>query len=239
MLLDVAPAGPPSDGSSAFGKGFLPGYGTAFTLRSLADQYSQPSDIWSLSVSARHGSVPIESSRLFGRRSPSWSELSLQTAGVPPPPPPPPPPSPSPTAVMTGESRREVNLLNWPLSTRSFMRVGRCLLFATRRRRATAAGTRTTSFLVVARRGLANAVRPSGPRKMIVFLSRRALKCEPVIVTRLPTLTRMGWTRVIVGAGPFAANAVGTTARRAASASRQMVRRRRMLIPLSTVRVVS
>src|SRR5829696_5937546 len=116
MLLNVAPAPAPSDGSSAFGKGFLPGYGTALTFRSLADQYSQPSDIWSLSVSSRQGSVPITSSTVFGSRSPSWSALLLQTTVVPPPPPPPPPPpSPSPTPVTTGERRRGVNLLNLPL----------------------------------------------------------------------------------------------------------------------------
>src|SRR5215210_2114204 len=174
MLLDVAPAGPPSDGSSAFGKGFLPGYGTAFTLRSLADQYSQPSDIWSLSVSARHGSVPIASSRLFGRRSLSWSESLLQTVGVPPGPPG--PPLPSPTPVTTGDRRRGVNFENLPASTRSWRRVGFWLLLATFSRRATAAGTRTTSLLLVARTGFAKAVRPLPERKIRVFLPRWALK---------------------------------------------------------------
>src|SRR5215216_8038719 len=118
MLLDFAPA-PPSDGSSAFGNGFWPGYGTAFTFRSLLDQYSQPSVIWSLSVSARHGSVPIASSSVFASRSPSWSALLSQTTLPPPPPQPSPPPSPPPTPVTTGERRRGVNLLNLPLSTRS------------------------------------------------------------------------------------------------------------------------
>src|SRR5262245_4276822 len=202
MLLYRAGAGAPSDGSSAFGNGRSPGYGAALRLRSLADQYSQPSDIWSLSVSARHGSVPIASSSVFGSRSPSWSALLSQTTVPPPPPPPPPPgpPSPSPTPVTTGERRRGVNLLTVRLArTRSVRRVGRWRLPETRSRRATAAGTRTTSLRVVERRGFANAVRPLGPRKMTVLRLRCALKFLPVIVSTLPTLTRIGWTRVIVG----------------------------------------
>src|SRR5215218_2812332 len=214
MLLNFAPGLPPSDGSSAFGNGFWPGYGTALTFRSLADQYSQPSDIWSTSVSARQGSVPIASSRLFASRSPSWSaELSHATV------PPPPPPSPSPTPVTTGDRRRGVYLLNFPLRTRSFSRVGRWRLSTTRRRRATAAGTRSTSFVRVARTGFANAVRPSAPRKITVLRLRCALKFLPRIVSRLPTLTRIGVTRVMLGSGEAADEAAGATTSTADTAS--------------------
>ena len=59
--------------------------------------------------------------------------------------------------------------LNLPASTRSFSRVGVCLLFLTVSRRATAAGTRTTSLVRLARRGFANAVRPLFARKMTVL----------------------------------------------------------------------
>src|SRR5215213_6752584 len=163
-------------------------------FRSLADQYSQPSLIWSPSVSARQGSVPIASSRLFGSRSLSWSESSAQTAT---PPPPPPGPSPEPALVTTGDRRRGVNFENLPASTRSFSRVGCWLEFATLSRRATDAGTVSTSLERVARRGLANAVRPSLARKITVLFLRTDLKLRPVIVSVPPTLMRIGWTRVI------------------------------------------
>src|SRR5215207_1691892 len=199
-------------------------------FRSLADQYSYPSDMPSLSVSARHGSVPIDCSRLFASRSSSSGQTEL---------PPPGEPSPSPRPVTTGDRRRGVNLENWPDSTRSFSRVGRCLLFATVSRRATDAGTRTTSLVVLARRGLANAVRPLLLRKITVLPLRRALKCEPRIVSRLPTLTRIGVTRLMVGLGPVAAPATGGTARRAAAASvMQMMLMRRIALSLSVCGLV-
>src|SRR6478672_2393535 len=65
-----------SVGSRALGHGFLPGYGYAREFRSSADWYSHPSDRPSVSVSARHGSVPT----LFSR--PLLSEsLSSSPAG--------------------------------------------------------------------------------------------------------------------------------------------------------------
>jgi hypothetical protein len=67
---------------------------------------------------------------------------------------------------------------------------------------------------------------------------RFALKFLPVIVSRLPTLTRIGWTRVMLGAGPLAARETGAATRAAASAKRQMVRKRRIAKPLSTVLMV-
>ena len=132
--------------------------------------------------------------------------------------------------------------LNLPASTRSFSRVGFCLLFLTVSRRATEAGTRTTSLVLLARRGFAKAVRPLFARKMMVFLRALALKCWPRIVRTLPTVTRIGVTRVIFGFGPeffFAADATGAVARTATadSASRQMVMRRRIAIPLLSARV--
>src|SRR5215208_2438762 len=170
-------------------------------FRSFADQYSHPSVMPSLSVSARHGSVPICSSRLFASRSLSWSASELHTSGVPPPPPPPPPPgpSPAPALVTTGERRFGVNLENLPASTRSLRRVGTWRLFEILRRRATEADTVSTSLRVVARRGLTKAVRPSLERKITVFLLRTDLKWRPVIVSTPPTLMRIGWTRVICG----------------------------------------
>ena len=170
------PALPSSEGSSALVKGRLPGYGTALTLRSLAEQYSQPSLMLSVSVSSRHGSVPIWSSRAFDSRSLSWSPSSWHTlAGLG--------PSPSPAPVTTGDSRRVVNLENLPARTRSLRRVGRCLLFLTVSRPATAAGTTTRSLVVLARRGLAKAERPLAARKMTVLPERLLLKRLPVIVS--------------------------------------------------------
>ena len=78
--------------------------------------------------------------------------------------------SPPATPITTGDRRRVVYALNLPASTRSFSRVGLCLLFLTVSRRATEAGTRTTSLVVLARRGLAKAVRPLFARKMTVLL---------------------------------------------------------------------
>ena len=109
----------------------------------------------------------------FDSRSLSWSESQSQTS---PPPPPPPPPSPSPTPVTTGESRREVNLPNLPASTRSLRRVGRWRLFATRRRRATRAGSGPRASCGEARRGLAKAERPFVPRKITVLRLRLGLE---------------------------------------------------------------
>jgi hypothetical protein len=90
-----------------------------------------------------------------------------------------------------------VNLENLPASTRSLSRVGSWRLFATVSRRATEAGTARTSLVRVARRGFANAVRPSDERKITVFLLRVDLKRRPVMVSVPPTLMRIGWTRVI------------------------------------------
>ena len=109
-------------------------------------------------------------------------------------------------------------------------------------RRATAAGTATTSFVRLARRGFAKAVRPFGARKMTVFAVRLALKFRPWMVSGCRTLTRIGRTRVIDGFEaflPVAPDAAGALTSRAVadSASRQMVKRRRIAIPLSTVPV--
>src|SRR5688500_7871118 len=104
-------------------------------FRSLADQYSQPSVIPSLSVSARHGSVPYFSSSLFASRSLSWSESLSHTTRPPPPPPPPPGPSPEPAPVTTGDRRFGVNFEKVPASTRSLSRVGCWRLFETLSRR--------------------------------------------------------------------------------------------------------
>ena len=90
-----------------------------------------------------------------------------------------------------------MNFENLPASTRSLRRVGTWRLCETLSRRATEAGTVSTSLREVARRGLTNAVRPSLERKMTVFLLRTALKARPVIVSTPPTLMRIGWTRVI------------------------------------------
>ena len=166
----------------------------------------------------------------MGSRSPSWSALELQTeAGSP----------PLPNAVITGDRRRLVNLLNLPARTRSLKRVGRGVALPPFSRRRTAAGTTTTSLVRLARRGLAKAERPLGARKMTVLAERLALKFLPRIVSVPPTLTRIGATRVIVGVLPFflAATAVGAATSRAAaeSTSRQMETIRRMPYPLSTV----
>jgi hypothetical protein len=77
--------------------------------------------------------------------------------------------------------------------------VGFWRLSATVSRRETEAGTRTTSFLRVARRGFAKAVRPLLARNTTVFLPRWALKLRPEIRSIPPTATRIGWTRVIFG----------------------------------------
>src|ERR687892_1326248 len=183
--------------------------------------------------------------------SPSWSALFAHAAaaGVPPagpppgePPPgeplpgvPPPGPSPLPTEVTTGESRRVVKALNLPARTRSLRRVGCGLLTLPPSRRATALGTTTTSFLRDARRGFANAERPLGARKMIVLAFRSDLKFLPRMVSRAPTLIRIGITRVMEGVDAFflAAGAAGTLTTRAVadSASRQMMKRRRIALP--------
>src|SRR5687768_11688985 len=100
---------------------------------------------------------------------------------------------------------------------------------------------RRTSFLVDARRGFTKAVRPSPARKMTVFLLRAALKWRPVMVRTPPTLMRIGWTRVICGAGPFlgaAAAAAGSTRRAAATSVRQVVTMRRIALSLSALWVV-
>ena len=148
---------------------------------------------------------------------------------------PPPGPSPLPKDVTTGESRREVKALNLPASTRSLRRVGCGLLRLPRSRRVTAPGTTTTSLLRDARRGFANAERPFGARKMTVFALRSALKFLPWIVSRAPTLMRIGTTRVMEGLAAFflAAGAAGTLTTRAVadSASRQMMKRRRIALP--------
>jgi hypothetical protein len=92
-----------------------------------------------------------------------------------------------------------VKALNLPASTRSFRRVGRCLPALTTSSRATLAGTFTTSLRRVARRGLANAVRPFAPRKITVLRRALALKFVPRIVSVSPTSMRIGVTRVIFG----------------------------------------
>src|SRR5215211_487872 len=147
--------------------------------------------------------------------------------------PPPPGPSPEPAPVTTGERRFGVNFENLPASTRSLSRVGSWRLSATLSRRETEAGTRTMSLRLVARRGLAKAVRPSLARKITVFLVRVDLKRRPVIVSVPPTLIRIGWTRVIVGAGVVVAAvaAAGSTRRAAATSVRQVVTMRRMPSP--------
>jgi hypothetical protein len=78
----------------------------------------------------------------------------------------------------------------------------------------------------LARRGLANAVRPDAERKMTVFFFRVVLKLRPRIVSTLPTLMRIGVTRVIAGFFlALAADAAGALTSRAVadSASRQMM----------------
>ena len=77
---------------------------------------------------------------------------------------------------------------------------------------------------------------------MTVFADRFVLKLRPRMVSRLPTLTRIGRTRVMDGFDAFAPVAAGAAdglTRRAVAdrASRQMVKRRRIAIPLSTVMV--
>src|SRR5689334_21256734 len=69
-----------SVGSRALGHGFLPGYGYAREFRSSADWYSQPSDRPSVSVSARHGSVPMLFSRPLLSESLSSSPPGLDVA---------------------------------------------------------------------------------------------------------------------------------------------------------------
>ncbi len=194
----------------------------------------------------------MSDSSVFGSMSPSWSALLVhEAAGVPPspeppeplgagppePPPglPPPGPSPLPKPVTTGDSRRVVNALNLPARTRSFMRVGFGLLWLPPSRRETAPGTTTTSFPRDALRGLAKAERPFGARKTTVLSFAPALKFLPRIVRRAPTLMRIGVTRVIEGLATFflAAGAAGTLTTRAVadSASRQMMKRRRIALP--------
>ena len=68
--------------------------------------------------------------------------------------------------ITTGESRREVKVLNLPASTRSLRRVGRWELFFTVRSRATRSVTVRTSLVLEALRGLTNAERPFDARKM-------------------------------------------------------------------------
>ena len=87
-----------------------------------------------------------------------------------------------------------------------------------------------------ARRGLAKAVRPFGARKTTVLAFGSALKFLPTDGERVPTLMRIGVTRVIEGlAASFflAAGAAGTLTTRAVadSASRQMMKRRRIALP--------
>jgi hypothetical protein len=126
-----------------------------------------------------------------------------------------------------------VKSLNLPESTRSLKRVGLGALELLATRRATAAGTATTSFVRLAWRGFAKALRPSGPRKITVFFDRVDSKFLPVIVRVPPTLTRIGRTRVIDGFDAIAPDAVGAPTSRAMadSMSRQMVKRRRIAIP--------
>ena len=133
-----------------------------------------------------------------------------------------------------------MSLENLPARTLSRRRVGLCLLLATFSRRDTAAGTRTTSLRFVARIGFANAVRPLPERKTRVFLPRCALKLRPEIVSVPPTATRIGWTRVICGAGAllrFCAPAVAGTTRRAAAISVREVMMMRRIAVLSTFRI--
>ncbi len=88
---------------------------------------------------------------------------------------------------------------------------------------------------------MANAERPFGARKITVLAFRRGLKFLPTIVSLAPTLMRIGITRVIEGLATFflvAGAAGGLTSRAVAErASRQMVKRRRIAYPLSTVPV--
>ncbi len=149
---------------------------------------------------------------------------------------PPPGASSVPNPVTTGDSRRGVKLLNLPASTRSLSRVGFGLLSVPASRRDTAPGTTTFSFPRLARRGFAKAERPFGARKMTVFAERSDLKFLPVMVSVPPTPTRIGRTRVIEGFEAFllsAVDAAGALASRAVadSASRQMVKRRRIALP--------
>ena len=159
--------------------------------------------------------------------------------GAPPPPGPARPPTPVP--VTTGESRRVVYFENFPASTAAWSRGLLATAVDGQQARETAAGTTTTSFLRLARRGLANAVRPLVERKITVFLGRLALKLRPLMVSEPPTLTRMGVTRVIDGVGSlarfFAAVAGDAASRARRSASRQMENRRGMPYPLSVVLV--
>ena len=155
-----------------------------------------------------------------------------------PPPPPPFGPEPELAGTTTGESRRDVNLLNLPASTRSLKRVGLGAPELLATSRATAGGTRTTSFELLARRGFANALRPSGPRKITVFFDRAGLKWRPRIVSSAPTRTRIGVTRVMVGveallpfldgAAPAPAGSISTAAE---ASARQMRMVRRMASP--------
>ena len=107
-------------------------------------------------------------------------------------------------------------MLNLPASTRSLKRVGFGFAALPASRRRTEPGTLTTSLVALARRGLANAERPLGARKMIVLAVRLFLKFLPVMVSVPPTLMRIGATRVMAGVRvaflPLAANAVGAAA---------------------------
>jgi hypothetical protein len=72
-------------------------------------------------------------------------------------------------------------------------------------------------------------VRPLGARKITVLRVRRGLKCLPRIVMVVPTVARMGDTKVMLGVVRLAAGAAGETSRAiAASASRRRVKLRRM-----------
>jgi hypothetical protein len=96
----------------------------------------------------------------------------------------------------------------------------------------TAPGTITTSLVLLARRGLANAERPPGARKMIVLAERLALKLRPLMVSLPPTPIRIGATFVMTGvrAAFFGAARAGSAlpSAVAASASKRVRRRRRM-----------
>ncbi len=106
-------------------------------------------------------------------------------------------------------------------------------------RRSIEAGTTIVSLRLEARRGLANAVRLSGARKMTVLRRRFELKRVPRMLIALPTCTRIGDTSLIVeaclalaaDAGPaWAPNAV---TRSATSASESRVGPRSIAVALS------
>src|SRR5680860_958091 len=193
-------------------------------LRSRADSCSKPSSTPSPSVSLLQGSVLIAASTEFGSKSPSKSEPLPQVAGAP----------PRSAETISGELRRSLTLPYVRLTrTRRRNRVGLPTPLESRlvSRRSTEAGTRTTSLPRLARRGLANAVRLPGERKMTVLRRRLEENRAPRIVIVRPTVTRIGETSLIVDALATAvvaacAGTPGRTAKRAPRRARAVTVRR-------------